>query len=100
MATRYGRYTITSPATSREVIEALETASKDGTLKANFEMTDPETNEVTNITFIISRSRPAEMVIEFVGKLDNGSTATIGAFTHPDLNGTPAKLRLVPQPTP
>ena len=100
MAVGYGRYPITSPATSREVVEVLETVTKDGSLRATFELTDPTTSETMEVVFTFVRMRPVDIGLEYTGKLADGGLATIGAYTHPDLDDRPATMALVRHLTP
>lgn len=100
MAARFGRHQITSPATSREVIELLENASRDGSLAATINARNPANGESTLLDLTVGQRRPVTMGLEYVVKLADGSPATITAFTHPDLEATPANLTLARRTTP
>jgi hypothetical protein len=100
MAPGFSRYPITAPATSREVIDLLEATSRDGSFVTSVDTKDPETDEINTIDLMVGMRRHVTMGYEYIVKLADGSPATITAFTHPDLEGTPANLTLVRQTTP
>lgn len=100
MAASLGRYTITSPATSRELRDVLDAAIDEGSRTARLVLTDIDTHETFEIEFTLIQARYRDMSAEYLGKLPDQSAATINAMIHPDLSDTPARLTLVRRNTP
>lgn len=100
MASTVGRYTISSPATSQLLREALDEAINTGSRSLELTATDIDTGEEVSLVFTLTQARYREMSAEYVGELQDKGVATIVAFTHSDLGHTPARLTLVRRDTP
>lgn len=100
MAAGLGRYTITSPPTSRELRDLLDAAIDDGSRKVRLVLADIDTHETLETEFTLGQVRFHNMSAEYIGKLNDHGVATIIAMTHPDLKDTPARLTLVRRPAP
>mgnify|MGYP006136702745 CR=1 FL=1 len=100
MAANLGRYTITFPATSRELRKLLDVAIDEGSRTIGLTLMDIDTHENLEAEFTLGQARYRDMSAEYVGQLDDHGVATIVAVTHTDLNDTPARLTLARRSTP
>lgn len=100
MAASLGRYTITSPATSKELRDQLDAAIDEGSRTARLVLSDIDTNGTFEVEFTLIQAQYRNMSAEYVGKLADQSAATITVMIHPDLNDTPARLTLVRRTAP